>query len=91
MTTGQVVDTETAQEFMVQTLEQASRADLGDMVAELEKKSARFRELLSPDTLATLERKQLRGLLRSIFATRRKADAIVDVMGVEELLILKML
>jgi len=85
MSTGQVVDTETAQEFMLQTLEQASRADLGDMVAELEAKSARFRELLSPDALLTLERKPLRGLLRSIFATRRKADAILDVMGVDGL------
>src|SRR3990172_4031941 len=85
MTTGQVVDTETAQEFMVQTLEQASRAELGDLVAELQKKSARFREWLSPDALLTLERQQLRGLLRSIFATRRKADAILDVMGVDGL------
>lgn len=82
---GQVVDTETAQEFMVQTLEQASRAELGDLVAELEKKSARFREWLAPDALLTLERRQLRGLLRSVFATRRKADAIVDVMGVDGL------
>jgi len=85
MLAGQVVDTETAREFMTQTLEKAERAELGDIVAELERKSDRFRSLLAADSLAGLERGQLRGILRSIFATRRKADAILDVMGVDEL------
>jgi len=85
LTTGQVVDTETAQEFIAQALEKAARAELGDIVSELERKSARFRELLAPGPLAALERAQLRGILRSIFATRRQADAIIDVMGVEGL------
>jgi hypothetical protein len=70
---------------MAQTLEQVARAELGDIVAELERKSARFRTLLAAESLAGLERGQLRGILRSIFATRRKADAIIDVMGVDEL------
>ena len=83
MLDGQVVDTETAHEFMTQTLEKAERAELGSIVAELEGKSARFRTLLAPDSLAGLERGQLRGILRSIFATRRKADAILDVMGAD--------
>lgn len=85
MPEGQVVDTETAREFMVQTLEKASRADLGDLVAELEHKSVRFRQLLSPESLPALDRSHLRRLLRSIFATRRTADTVIDVMGVEEL------
>jgi hypothetical protein len=83
--TGQVVDTETAQEFMTQALEKVERAELGDIVAELEQKSARFKALLTPEAAAALDRQQLRGLLRSIFATRRKADAILDVMGAEGL------
>jgi hypothetical protein len=82
MLSGQVVDTETAREFMAQTLEKASRAELGDIVGELEHKSARFRQQLAPETLPGLERDQLRGLLRMIFATRRKADAVLDVIGV---------
>jgi hypothetical protein len=82
---GQVVDTETAREFMAQTLEQASRAELGDIVAELEHKSARFQALLAPDAVTALDRSQLRGLLRSVFATRRKADAILDTLGAEVL------
>ena len=81
MTTGQVVDTETAQEFMAQALEKAERAELGDIVEEHEAKSARFRGLLAPATLRGLERGQLRSLLRSVFATRRKADAILDDLG----------
>jgi hypothetical protein len=85
MTTGQVVDTETAQEFMAQALDKVERAELGDIVAELERKSARFAALLAPDIAPTLERGSLRALLRAIFATRRKADAILDVIGVEEL------
>ncbi len=85
MPDGQVVDTETAQEFMTQALEKVGRTELGDITSELEKKSARFRELLAPDSVKGLERKQLRWLLRSIFATRRKADALIDVMGVEGL------
>lgn len=85
MPAGQVVDTETAQEFMAQTLEKASRAELGDIVAELQQKSARFQAWLAPEALLRLERDQLRALLRSIFATRRKADVILEVVGVETL------
>jgi hypothetical protein len=70
---------------MAQTLEKASQTELGDIVKELEQKSARFRELLAPEALNGLDRPQLRGLLRSIFATRRKAGALLDVMGLEGL------
>jgi len=66
---------------MSQALEQVARAELGDIVAELEQKSARLKTLLAAETLPTLNRQQVRGLLRSIFATRRKADALLDVMG----------
>ncbi len=85
MTTGQVVDTETAQEFMAQALEKVERAELGDIVRELEQKSARLSMLLAPESLPTLTRQQLRGLLRSVFATRRKADAILNLMGEADL------
>ncbi len=70
---------------MARTLEKASQTELGDIVKELEQKSARFRARLAPEALTGLDRPQLRGLLRSIFATRRKADVLLDVMGVEGL------
>lgn len=85
MLEGQVVDTETAQEFMAQALEKVERAELGDIVAELEEKSTRLRALLAPDRLPELNRQHLRGLLRSIFATRRKADTLIDLIGEAEL------
>lgn len=85
MTTGQVVDTETAQEFMTRALEKVEQSELGDIVVELEQKSARFQALLAPERLAVLNRSQLRGLLRSIFATRRKADSLIDSFGEVEL------
>ena len=85
MTTGQVVDTETAREFMAQALEKAERAQLGDIVAELEAKSARFKQLLAREAVTGLSREQLRFTLRSVFATRRKADALIEVMGAEQL------
>lgn len=70
---------------MAQALEKVERAQLGDILAELEQKSARFRALLAPEAVSRLDRPRLRALLRSVFATRRKADALLDVMGVEGL------
>jgi hypothetical protein len=85
MAAGQVVDTETAQEFMAQALEKVERVALSDIVAELEHKSTRFKTLLAPEALPALDRSQLRSVLRTIFATRRKADTILDVLGEDEL------
>jgi hypothetical protein len=85
LTTGQIVDTDTAREFMAQALEKAERAQLGDIVVELERKSAHFRQLLAPEAVLNLKREQLRYILRSVFATRRKADVILDVLGIEGL------
>jgi hypothetical protein len=79
--TGQIVDTETAHEFMAQTLEQITRSELGDIAGELERKSHRFQELLAPDNLPKLTDSQLHGLLRHVFATRRKARQIIDSEG----------
>jgi hypothetical protein len=66
---------------MTQALEKVERAELGDIVAELERKSARLKTLLAPESLPALTRPQLHSLLRAIFATRRKADVILDLMG----------
>lgn len=81
--TGQVVDTETSQEFMAQTLELASRSDLNSIAIELARKGQRFRELLAPDHLPGLSEDELYGLLRHVFATRRKARHIVENQSVD--------
>ncbi len=66
---------------MAQALEKVERVALSDIVAELDYKSARLKALLAPESLPALDRGQLRGVLRTVFATRRKADTILDVMG----------
>ena len=83
---GQVVDTQSAEEFMRETLENVSRDELTSVAALLDAKSAGFAALLgSPGQPRTLDRADLRRILRSIFGTRRKADAILDDVGPDRL------
>lgn len=83
---GQVVDTQSAEEFMRETLENVSRDELTSVAALLDAKAAGFAALLgSPGQPRTLDRADLRRILRSIFATRRKADAILDDVGPDRL------
>ncbi|MEW6475997.1 MAG: hypothetical protein AB1679_27385 [Actinomycetota bacterium] len=79
---GQVVDTQSAEEFMRETLEKVSRDELITVSALLDAKAAGFNALLgTPGQARTLDRDDLRRVLRSIFATRRKADAILEDVG----------
>jgi hypothetical protein len=80
---GQIVDTETAREFMTQTLEKITQAELGDIAGELERKTQRFQELLSPVHLPILSEDELVALLRHMFATRRKARQIAETQKVD--------
>ncbi|HEV3362562.1 MAG TPA: hypothetical protein VG795_00210 [Acidimicrobiia bacterium] len=83
---GQVVDTQSASEFMRETLEKVSRDELLSVAALLDAKAAGFAALLgSPGQARKLPREDLRRVLRSIFATRRKADAILDDVGPDRL------
>jgi hypothetical protein len=83
--TGQPVDTEAAKEFMVATLEHIERIELNVIEAELQEKGRRLGALLAPDVLTTLTTTQMRGILRSIFATRRRADKILSIMEGNEI------
>ena len=79
---GQVVDTQSASEFMRETLEKVSRDELITVSALLDTKAAGFNALLgTPGQARTLDRDDLRRVLRSIFATRRKADTLLDDIG----------
>jgi hypothetical protein len=79
---GQVVDTQSAEEFMRETLEKVSRDELITVSALLDAKAAGFNALLgTPGQARTLDHDDLRRVLRSIFATRRKADAILEDVG----------
>jgi hypothetical protein len=83
---GQVVDTQSAEEFMRETLENVTRDQLASVAELLDAKSAGFAALLgSPGQARGLDRGDLRRILRSVFATRRKVDAILDGVGPDRL------
>lgn len=83
---GQVVDTTSAGEFMREALEMVSGADLSGIAGQLERKAAGFgQRLAAPGQARELPRGELRAVLRSIFSTRRRADAILDSVGPERL------
>jgi hypothetical protein len=82
---GQVVDTETAQEFMRQALEMLQLPEMEGIAQELELKSLRFQEVLAPAALAELPDDKLHSLLRSIFATRRRAAEVIATVGADRL------
>ena len=69
---GQAVDTETAKEFMAETLQAVDTDELARISAEVESKSAWFREQLSQDALPQLTDDAFRAILRRIFSTRGK-------------------
>ncbi len=78
---GQVVDTETAQEFMRQALEMLQLPEMEGIAQELEGKSRRFQTVLGE-----LDEQRLHGLLRTIFTTRRHTAEIISSVGAEPLI-----
>ncbi len=83
-TSGQPVDIEAAREFMQATLEKIIREELEAIEAELAEKGRRIQELVHPDILPTLTDDQLLNLLRTIFATRRRARRILGEIGADD-------
>jgi len=77
---GQVVDTESAREFMRETLEKITEAELAAIAGELEVKHERFRALLGGPGARPGEA-EWRPLLRSIFSTRRRAGELLERLG----------
>lgn len=87
MTRGQIVDTETAREFMQETLARITPAELAAIAGEVEVKHERFRALLGrcEAPSGVLGEGELRRLLRSVFATRRRAGEVLGQVGAERL------
>jgi hypothetical protein len=85
MLDGQIVDTESAREFMRETLARISEPELEAIAAELGAKHRRFRDLLSPPRRERLADPVLRALLRSVFATRRRVPEIFERVGPDPL------
>ncbi len=81
---GPVVDTPSAQEFQREIAGRISAGELAVIAAGLERKSQALQELLAPGA-GRLDRAALRQVLRWVFATRRKADEILDAIGPDRL------
>lgn len=80
---GQFVDTPTAEEFTAMALERIDREELSEIAGLLAMKSAAFGEILDPDRIEAMTEQQARGLLLSVFASRRRHRVILDSLTVE--------
>jgi hypothetical protein len=80
MMTGPVVDTPSALEFEREIMARASEAELQGIAADLRRKSVALQGLLGGGRPA-LDCAGLRQVLRWTFATRRRADRILDAAG----------
>ncbi|MEE2714297.1 MAG: hypothetical protein VX913_16115 [Planctomycetota bacterium] len=69
----QVVDTETAREFMKETLDKVDAGTLADICKDVEAKSAWFQKTLAEEAIPSLTEDAFEDLLRRIFAARGKA------------------
>lgn len=78
---GQPVDLAAMQEFMTATQAAIQDAELREVIAALEAKGRRVRALVSREALPTLGEGELHGLLRAVFATRRRAPEILREIG----------
>ncbi len=82
---SQVVDTETAKEFMRQALEKVAAEELQKICAEVELKALWFQKKLSREALPSLASADYFSLLRRIFSARRKTDAIMKQFRPDDL------
>lgn len=82
---GQVVDTEAAEEFMREVLARVDEPDLVAIAGSCRSKAAGLAALLADGRAASIGRDDLRRVLRSVFSTRRRADAIIDAVGAPRL------
>ncbi len=81
MLEGQVVDTESAKEFMKEALTKIDPNELDMVAEELAEKSRRFTALLGEPAAHPLDDAALLPIFKSIFSVRRKAGAILDKSG----------
>jgi len=82
---GQVVDTESAREFMREALQKITEAELAAIADECEVKRRRFSALLARPAGAPPTEVELRALLRSVFSPRRRTAEFFDRVGAERL------
>jgi hypothetical protein len=82
---GQIVDTESAREFMREARSKISTEEMEAIAGELAEKSRRFGALLAADRVDRLGEAELRAIFRSIFSTRRSVAKLFGGTPPEEL------
>lgn len=75
---SQVVDTESAKEFMKEAFSKISPEELNDICVKLEVKHQIFQKHLNDKTIENLTEEQIFKILRNIFSTRRKAQNLME-------------
>lgn len=78
---NQVVDTPTAEEFMREIAERVSGDELDAIAAEVRTKAEGFHRLLGEGRAAGASREDLWRVLRSVFGTRRRTEALLAGLG----------
>ena len=78
---SQIVDTETAKEFMKETLEKIDEKHLVKISDALVIKSERFKQRFDPSTIDQLSEKELTETLQLVFSFRRKQKKILEETG----------
>ncbi len=81
----QVVDTETAKEFMKEILDQIEPDELVSICGAVEIKSSKFRTRFSEDNISTLGEEELEDALKNIFSARRKIKPMIERYGLDQL------
>ena len=82
---GPSLDVLTAGEFLSEVLARVERTTLEEITNELEAKHRLFSGLMAEGRASRLDEAGMGQVLRSIFATRRRSDAIMAEVGVERL------
>ena len=81
----EVVDSESALEFMKEATKLASSVDLEDLAERITRKSEQFSKLLSPVSLETLKEEEFVLLVRLIFSIGRKSKRLIASNGFKNL------
>ena len=82
---SQIVDTESAKEFLKEVSASVSPDELKAICESLETKSRFFQRLLGAGSIGKLSGPEIRQILRAVFATRRKAASILEQFSAQSL------
>ncbi len=81
---SQLIDTESAKEFMLETMEKISAQELASISADLAIKADFFAHYLKQESLAGLTKEELHRILRMVFSTRRKATQLLKTLELHQ-------